>query len=282
MIDELYNVLFATKDQTAAPSTGVGRTTSSSFKDPVMALPGQSLHENARAQHHGRIAEYIIVAAFTAIMASFEWVRSWIALPPQPVAVSFLAAGLIVYASVRIYLLTRKLKALNAERDGRKRLQEHVQQLGDRGYYAFDGIIDGYGMSIGSVLVGPGGLFVLEVKTYTQSGSPRDRIEQPTPETLFIGGRPAIGNPLRQARNSARRLAMTLESQGAAGYNPLALLVFPGWRIGKAHEKGDVRVINETMLADYLKSRPNVLEARDVIVLCEALDACRAASPGHR
>lgn len=247
-----------------------------------MALPGQALHEDVRTQHHGRIAEYIIVAAFTAIMATFEWVRSWISLPPQPVAVSFLATGLIFYAGIRIYLIGRKLKALNAARDGRKRLDAHVQQLGDRGYYAFDGIIDGYGMSIGSVLVGPGGLFVLEVKTYTQSGSPRDRIEQPTPETLFIAGRPAIGNPLRQARNSARRLAMTLESQGAAGYNPRALLVFPGWKIGKAHEKGDVRIINETMLADFLKSQPNVLEARDVIVLCEALDACRGASPAQK
>ena len=136
-----------------------------SFTEPVMALPGQHLHEDARTQHHGRIAEYIIVGAFTAIMATFEWVRSWTELPPQPVAVSFLAAGLILYASARIYLIARKLKALNAARDGKKRLDSHLQQLGDRGYYAFDGIIDNYGLALGSVLVGPGGLFILEVKT---------------------------------------------------------------------------------------------------------------------
>ena len=56
------------------------------------------------------------------------------------------------------------------------------------------------------------------------------------------------------------------------------MLVFPGWKIGKAHERGDVRIINETMLADFVREQPIVLEARDVIVLCEALDACRAAS----
>ena len=273
-------MLSATHQEIPA-STRINPPTGPSFTEPVMALPGQHLHEDARTQHHGRIAEYIIVAAFTAIMATFEWVRSWTELPPQPVAVSFLAGGLILYASVRIYLIARKLKALNAARDGKKRLDHHLQQLGDRGYYAFDGIIDSYGLTLGSVLVGPGGLFVLEVKTYTQSGSTRDRIEQPTPETLFIGGRPAIGNPLRQARNSARRLAITLESKGAAGYNPRALLVFPGWKIGKAHERGDVRIINETMLADFVKEQPIVLEARDVIVLCEALDACRAGAPAR-
>lgn len=249
-----------------------------SFAEPVVTLPGQSVHEDARAQHHGRIAEYIIVAAFTTIMATFEWVRSWMELPPQPVAVSFLAAGLMFYATARIYLITRKLNALNAARDGRKRLNLQLEQLGDRGYYVFDGIIDNYGLSLGSVLVGPTGLYVIEVKTYTQSGSTRDRIEQPTPETLFIGGRPALGNPLRQARYAARRLAITLESKGAEGYNPRALLVFPGWKIGKAHEKGDVRILNESILADFLKQQPIVLETRDVIVLCEALDACRTGS----
>ena len=250
-----------------------------SFSDPSLALPGQAVQEDTRTALHGRIAEYIIVAAFTVVLAVYEWLRSWMKLPPQPLPISFLAGGMLVYAGIRIWLISPKLRALNAIREGRMRLQYHLQNLGDRGYYAFDRIIDSYGMMLGTVLVGPTGVFVLEIKSYSKSGSPRERIEQPTRTSLFIGGHPAIGNPLRQGENACRRLLSYLENKGVTGYNPRALLVFPGWRIGRTFTDATVRVINEDMLEDVLQEMPTILEARDVIAICQALDSNHALSP---
>ena len=87
-------------------------------------------------------------------MAVFEWLRSILQLPPQPLAVSFLAGGLIVYAGIRIWLVMPKLKALNASREGRQRLQEYLEELGDRGYYTFDHVMDSYGLALGLSLLG--------------------------------------------------------------------------------------------------------------------------------
>ena len=214
-----------------------------------------------------------MVAAFTAILAAYEWSREWMNLPPQPIPISFLACGMIVYAGVRIGLISPKLRALKAARDGRRRLESHLNNLGDRGYYAFDRVMDSYGLMVGTVLVGPTGVFAIEVKTYSQNGSPLERIEQPARDTLLIGGHPAIGNPLAQAENSCRRLTSLLENQNVTGYKPKAMLVFPGWKLGRTITDGDDRVINEEMLEDVLREMPNVLEARDMILICEALHA---------
>ena len=100
-----------------------------------------------------------------------------------------------------------------------------------------------------------------------------DRIEQPTPNSVFAAGRPAIGNPIRQARNSGRRLNLTLEAKGVTTYEPKSILVFPGWKVGKTCPESDVLVTNETLLGDYLKALPTILEVRDVITLCEILDS---------
>lgn len=269
-------MVLSTPEQDFSTKAASPRQLRQAIPDPVLALPGHIVRGDARSQLHGRIAEYVIVAAFAATFAAFEWLRSFMDIPPQPIPMSFLAGGLALYATVRIFLIASKLRALKASMKGKRELDSRLQQLGARGYYAFESVVDSYGLSIGTVLVGPTGLFVLQVKTYSQPGTPGERIEQPTPETLLIAGRPALGDPVRQARNAARRLAMTLEGKHVTGYNPLALLVFPGWKIGRSLSKGDVRVINEAMLSDLVCNLPAVLETRDIITLCEALHTCRA------
>lgn len=241
-----------------------------SISEPAISLPGDTVKEGARAALYGRITEYSLVALFVLFLAVYEWVRKMMKTEPQPVLVSFFAGGLFIYALVRIWLIVPKIKALNRDKRGRERLGEVLNELGELGYYSFRGLVDDYGAVIGTVLVGAQGVFVLETKTYSRRGAPLERVEGVGNDRVLISGNEAIGNPMRQARASARRVQTILEKKTHEAFEVRPVLIFPGWTIGRTDESSDVWIVNEDTLAPKLKGSPK-LEAREVLLICEVL-----------
>ncbi len=108
-----------------------------------------------------RVAEYLLVSLIVLVIAGIEVERWYFNTPPQPVWVCAFAAGLIGYAAVRVWFILPQLRTLGREREARRLLRTVLQGLCAKGYVLFEGVTGARGWSLGSVVVGPTGVFCL-------------------------------------------------------------------------------------------------------------------------
>lgn len=217
--------------------------------------------------------EYIVVAFVVTYLAIYEWLRWLVQAPMQPAALSLFAAGIVTYCLARIAILRWKRRALFAAQHLWEALAPAFNQLGSHGFYVFEGLTDRSGALLGPILVGPTGVYCLTIKTTPPTGRLLEKVDHLDTTTLRTGGRPAFGNPLELARNTAQRLETFLCQSGVPGISATPVLVFPGWRMGQQppEEQRDVLVANETTLAREVLERPSVLEPKDILAVSDAL-----------
>jgi hypothetical protein len=232
-----------------------------------------ALARGERAALRGKLTEYVIVALVVVFLAAYEWLRWVMRTELHPVWMTLFAVCIALYCVVRAWWLGGRLRALQAGQQLWRLMSVDFSKLGERGYYLFDGLMDGQGLPLGPVLVGPAGVFTLTVRTSPPSGRPFEKADHVDRTRLRLGGRPAFADPLGGARSAARRVAAFLESRGGAVVKVSPVLVLPGWRIGRkpAEEERDVLVVSEKTLATEVLAQPPRLEPKDILGLCEAL-----------
>lgn len=235
--------------------------------DPVLA-------HGERSALRGKLAEYVIVALVVAFLAGYEWLRWAMRTEIHPVWMTLFAICIGLYCLVRAWWLGARLRALQAGQQLWRLMSVDFSKLGERGYYLFDGLVDGQALPLGPVLVGPAGVFSLTVRTSPPSGRPFEKADHVDRSILRLGGRPAFADPLGGARSASRRVAAYLEGRGVAAATVCPVLLLPGWRIGSkpsAEAERDVLVVSERTLAVEVLARPPHLEPKEILQLCEAL-----------
>jgi hypothetical protein len=254
----------------SAPSRETARPEGSGlvslFFDPALA-------RNEATQLKGKMLEYGIVALVVLFIAAYEWLRRLIGLPQQLVWIVLFAFGIAAYCAVRIALLHRRLRALSGGENLWHSMRADFDSLGEHGFYLFDGLKDARGLNLGPVLVGPTGVFSLNIRSNVRSGALFEKIDHVDSRSLLIAGHPALADPLGQARASAERVRMWLESRGSANVPVSPMLVYPGWNLGRRPPDADrdVIVANEKTLASEVLSFPRRLEPKHIIPICQAL-----------
>ena len=241
--------------------------------------PGKARDE--RAQLRGRMAEYAVVAAAVTFLAAYEWLRALIDLPQSPLWITFFAVLIVAYCAVRVTLLRPKLLA--ASMDGRtwEAFRQDFGGLGEHGYLFFASPADESGSSLGPVLVGPTGVYSICFRSNRPTGRLLEKVEAVDGDTLHVGGRPALGNPLGLARAMAGRLAHWLAAHGYDDVPVQAVLLYPGWTIGKQlpEAERDVLLANEKTFSVEVQSGPTQIQPRCLIGLGELLAQASPRTP---
>jgi len=251
-------------------ATGKG---ASGAADSLAEVFDPALARGERAAVRGKMAEYVIVGLVVAFLAGYEWLRWVMRTELHPLWMTAFAACIALYCALRIWWLRSRMVALQAGQMLWRLMEVDFSHLGERGYYVFDGVLDGRGLPLGPVLVGPSGVYSLTVRNSPPTGRPFERADHVNRRELRLAGRPAFADPLGAARSAARRVSAFLGGVGVEAGAVMPVLVLPGWKLGTvpASAERDVLVVSERTLASEVLARPMVLEPKDLLALCEVL-----------
>lgn len=225
----------------------------------------------------GRIAEYAIIAFVVLVIAGLEVARWIFKTPPQPLLFGFMAVCLTGYAAIRVVLIWRQLALLRREQRSRQGLHAAIEDVCARGWLLFDGLSDGRGHLLGSVLAGPGGVFTLIPRFIARGNDLGETITVRDAQTLTIGAHEILADPLGQARRAGRALYELFAAEGLDTIAVQPVLVFPGWVISPGQDPdADVWVLSETDLVPRFTQAPTVMEAKDLIAVSLLLERIAA------
>lgn len=249
------------------------------LNDTRLSLMDETGSSERRTRLLARVAEYLLVSLIVLVIAGIEVGRWYFNTPPQPVWVCVFAAGLIGYAAVRIWFILPQLRTLGREREARRLLRLVLQGLCAKGYVLFEGVTGPRGWSLGSVVVGPTGVFCLVSRFLPRGRDLSEQVVHLDDTSLRIGSREILADPLDQARRAAGGLYELLGSEGLETVPVQPVVIFPGWTVQRPESFADpeVLVVGDQSLEEAIRRTPGRLEPRQVIAVCLLLE--KAARP---
>jgi hypothetical protein len=241
----------------------------SPVEGPLRRLPGQSIRDERERLFDDKVMGYFFAVLVTWLLAGWQWLYEWTGSRPSPRFTTVVAVLATVYCAYRIWRIRPEFRNLNLGEKGERRVSELLRTLRQRDYVTFDDLLL-EGVNIDHVVVGPGGVFAVETKTFSIFGNGLAGID--ASGVLQLGGKPAFKDPLKQARASAAMVSAELKRwmQREMWVNPVVVL--PGWRIDPPKIETDVAILNEETIAEFFKTRREKLNASEIRDICSHLD----------
>ncbi|MDT8450648.1 MAG: nuclease-related domain-containing protein [Wenzhouxiangellaceae bacterium] len=196
------------------------KPTRSPLKNPPVRNPGQSLDEQRLRVVADRLITPLIAAAIFGVVAMQEWLRHFTPRQPMPWLFSAIFAATVGFFLYRLFRTRPEIRRLKLGRDGERAVGQYFERLRADGYEVFHDVI-GEGFDVDHVLIGPGGVFTIETKSYSKPASGPTEINFDG-EQVAIGGWQPDRNHVIQARAKAvrftrRRVARIRKATWAIG-----------------------------------------------------------------
>jgi len=236
---------------------------------PLRRLPGQSIREERERLFDDKVAGYLIAFLVMWLFAGWQWLYWWTGSKPSPRFATVVASIVTIYCAYRIWRLWPEFRNLNLGEKGERRVSEVLRTLRNKDYVTFDDLLLG-GVNVDHVVVGPGGVFAVETKTYSVFGNGIVGIA-PNSE-LHLSGKPALKDPLKQAGASAAMVSAELKRWMHRDMWVNPVVVLPGWRIDPPRIETGVVILNEETIAEFFKTRPEKLNSSEIRDVCSHLD----------
>ena len=205
-----------------------------------------------------------IVVWFAAFMDLLWFIIGW---GPQPLLLAIVAAVLSVIAWVKVTAARGNLKGYRLGLDGEVVVSQTLERLRAHGYEVFHDI-QGDGFNIDHVVVGPGGVFVIETKTARKAhGSAEVRFDG---EKVTVGAFSPDRDPVEQVRRNARDVRRWIREATGIDRQPQCVVVYPGW-FTRNEWKSDVWVLEEKGTFAAIKNEDTRVPKHDVRKIAEVL-----------
>lgn len=253
---------------------------------PEVTLLDEAPRRQARSFLLGKIAEYLTVCVFVLTIMAYEWAHWYFKWTPHPMLFTGVGVCLVGYAVVRITMMIPKLQALKREERAASSYNAALQQLTTSGWFVFHRVRDSQGRGIGTILVGPCGVFNLTARYASRSGRVFEVIQEDIHGTIMVGSHQALGNPRDQARRATMSAYKLLAEEGMETIPIQPVVIFPAWEVSprlaseeetNGREETPVWIMNEAMLQEKLVALTPVLEPKEVIRLCTLFDKFSAS-----
>jgi hypothetical protein len=235
---------------------------------PLRRLPGQSIRDERERLFDDKVMGYFFAVLVTWLLAGSQWLYEWTGAP-NPRFATLVAVIVTVYCAYRIRRVYPEFRNLNLGEKGERRVSEVLRTLRDRDYVTFDDLLL-EGVNVDHVVVGPGGVFAVETKTFSIFGNVSAGID--ASGVLQLGGNPAFKDPLKQARASAAMVSAELKRWMHRDIWVNPVVVLPGWRIDPPKVETGVVILNEETIAEFFKTRPEKLSTSEIRDICSHLD----------
>lgn len=256
-------------------------------EDRLLRAPGESLQKEVRRLDESFLFEFLggVAGAVVVIPASLAAVRIF-RLPSDQtwVVAAGLLGGLTVMSIVRILILWKRRQAYHLGWFGERIVAEKLAPLRFAGWRTFHDVPfvnNGRTFNIDHVVVGEGGLFVIETKARRKGGGPRGSSGD---EVEFDGHAlhwPRKKNDVKgldQAERNAATLSKWLEGEIGQVITATPILVIPGWSLKFTGKPGQrpCRVESANWIQKTFKDCPPRLtkQTADLIAL-RLLAKCR-------
>lgn len=207
-----------------------------------------------------RFQPYFVAAFILWLVGAVEIIQKSGGQGLDPRFWMLVAILITIYGGVRVFRLTPDRHTFPASRKS-PRAKEIVNRIHSSGFAVYqdptETNTDGY------IIVGPAGIYALEVKERNLFGS--RTIEFGRDDKLVLGGRIADSRPVKRAQAAAQKIREGLKGALHKGLSVKPLVVFLNdWRINRQERQPNVPVLNENELPQYLNGQERVLSQSEV------------------
>jgi hypothetical protein len=235
----------------------------SPLKAKPVRTPGQSLHDARIDLAFDKLVFPLTFAVSLFVMSIVKWQEEWTGVSTSPWLWTWMFAGSLVILGIRLFKIIPHVQRLRRAEEGEKAVGQYLERLREQGYHVFHDVI-GDNFNIDHVLIGPGGVFTVETKTWSKPARGEAKIEFDG-LNLTAWGREPDRNPLIQARAQAGWLNALLKESTGQACSVKPVIVFPGWYVENTNKvKSSIWVLNPKALPTFLKNVPVQLKPDQV------------------
>lgn len=242
-------------------------TSRSPLKDLPLRNPGQSLEEEIQRVLDDKMMPYFLASVMCVLYAAIEWGRYFRPTSPSPWLTTVIAALVVSYSALRLYLLRAGIRNLRLGAQGEKAVGQSLEKLRAEGAAVFHDV-PAKGFNVDHVVVSRNGLFVIETKTCRK---PRGRSPKVTYDgaKVLVNGKAPDRDPIWQVRGSTAWVQEVLKESTGKSFSARPVVLFPGWYVetanANAHDK--VWVLNPKSLSSFMQNENVDLPAEDVSLI---------------
>jgi len=204
------------------------------------------------------------------LLAAAEWLR-WVFNDQfRPWLLTLVAFGTAALGAWRVYRAYQQLATGKLGLKGEKYVGQYLQaNLLPRGYHVIHDIcIDDF--NVDHVVIGPGGVFAVEVKTRSKPQRGDVRVTF-VGERLLVNGQAPDRDPIVQARAGAKRIEEILGRYSGRDVRVRPVVIFPNWFVEPRPSGLATWVLNEKAFIGFIDREPQSLSREDSRMLAESL-----------
>lgn len=256
-------------------------------EDKLIRGPGEELKRRIAAIDERLLSELIAGACLGLLCLGFvgDDLRRWLGLAVLPALIGAFFGMAVVYAASgwRISRLLSERRNYYLGWFGERYVAEWLEPVklaGGRVFHDLPALSNGAGFNLDHVVVGPGGVVVIETKTRRKGNALPGRKDS----TVVFDGHKlewpwgADTHGLEQAERNALWLAEWIKGETGERVFVAPMLVLPGWwlELKPAKDGRLCRVVNPKWLPGHFAKQPPVLTPAQVDLIALRLEArCR-------
>lgn len=237
--------------------------TRSPLKDKPLRNPGQSVREQRLDFAYDKVMAPALMAFVFLYVAGTDWYRYFFPLKSMPWLTTLMALAAIGYAASQFFKHWPRVQAMKMAEEGEKAVGQQLEHLRSQGYAVFHDLV-GEGFNVDHVIIGPGGVFTIETKTWRKPAKGQSEIDFDG-ERLLAAGREPDRSPVVQAKAQANWLRQILAESTGKPYSVWPVVLFPGWFVKNSRESlKDIWVLEPKALPKFLANEKVELAPEDV------------------
>jgi hypothetical protein len=185
------------------------------------------------------------------------------------VAISVIGMLVMFYCACQIKKSLPLVDHLRLGISGEVAVAEALDELRSDGCITFHDVCQ-KGFNIDHVVIGPGGVFVLETKTASKPVGRNAKVVFDG-EKLLVDGYVPDRDPIVQVKAAARRITEILERSTGQSVRTRPVVVYPGWYTVYRSKPTDCWVLNETAAVKWIRNERQSLSVEEIRRYSEAL-----------
>ncbi len=243
--------------------------TRSPLKEKPLHLPGQSTQDEI-----DRLLDDFLPLAVTvfffALFSAYEWAAWLLRWQPQPIPLTVATAVWAAVMARRYIRMRPQLRNLRLGREGEISVGQSLEALREKGYKVLHDIEVPGKFNVDHVIVGPGGVFVIETKMRSKPMRGDVHVVYDG-ESVTVNGYTPDRNPVFQAKWHADWIGQLLAKETRKTFPLRGVVTYPGWYVNGTSTGREVWVLTPENFAIFLDHEKPKLNADEIQMATDAL-----------
>ena len=249
-----------------------------SKRSPLKSSPPRQAGQSVQAKMDDYLVEHLLNPLFATAAFGICALAFWVThLTHASILLTAWIMTALFLISIPLGILKIKqskegFRKLQQGRDGERIVGAMLEELRKDGYRVLHDVPDAKNQSfnIDHVVIGPGGVFAIETKTFSKVGTPNEKIRFEKGELIIpgIGRGTRVGKIIDQVQANARFIHKHLAETTGHKVQVQPVVIFPGWYVNepRSTERSQLPawVLNENRISAWIGNSPSRLSQEDI------------------